>query len=103
MLILSDDIDTARRRDQEARSVRQEVRRLRNEVVQAVEGLVGGPNSASEKSNAESDMIGVRDEKINGERDTAKETLGNGHHGDDEGEVDKEMEVDPGTSRANEQ
>ena len=42
MLVLSDEVDTARRRDAEMREVREEVERGREEVTKAVIGLVSG-------------------------------------------------------------
>ena len=42
MLLLSDEVDTARRRDSEMRSVREEVKRGREEVTNEVIGVLSG-------------------------------------------------------------
>ena len=46
MLVLSDEVDTARRRDEEVKDVRAQVKRGREEVAREVIHLLGGHGSA---------------------------------------------------------
>jgi hypothetical protein len=52
MLVLSDEVDTVRRRDNEVEGVREEVRRGREEVAREVVKLLGGRVEPEQRSQA---------------------------------------------------